>query len=269
MKVLLIVAAAFGAILLFLLATASANTALFARHYPWLIGLNVVVAVPSPPCSSGSCASSGARASAEGLRFAPQVAPDALLRPDGGDSRRADLRRVGPVPHQEHRGWFDVRVEKALESGLACLVAARSMRSWPISWTRRRCRAGGGRLSQPQQRGQLNRMREQAGSETIGLFTQSGQLIGSAASSLVCPHRPRRRRRSCNRCARAGVSAPSKEGPATFPSAYWYPCWRASSGPNRASCSSRMPFRRGRTECRSGAGGYTAITRNCRWRVRA
>ena len=34
MKVLLIVAAAFGAILLFLLATASANTALFARHYP-------------------------------------------------------------------------------------------------------------------------------------------------------------------------------------------------------------------------------------------
>ena len=45
MKVLLIVAAAFGAILLFLLATASANTALFARHYPWLIGLNVVVAI--------------------------------------------------------------------------------------------------------------------------------------------------------------------------------------------------------------------------------
>ena len=45
MKVLLIVAAAFGAILLFLLATASANTALFAQHYPWLLGLNAVVAI--------------------------------------------------------------------------------------------------------------------------------------------------------------------------------------------------------------------------------
>ena len=87
MKVLLIVAAAFGAILLFLLATASANTALFARHYPWLIGLHVVVAIALASLAHLAVAPALARASAEGLRFAPQVAPDALLRPDGGDSR--------------------------------------------------------------------------------------------------------------------------------------------------------------------------------------
>jgi hypothetical protein len=45
MKSLIIVAASFGGILLFLLASASANTALFARHYPWLLGLNAIVAL--------------------------------------------------------------------------------------------------------------------------------------------------------------------------------------------------------------------------------
>ena len=37
MKTLIIIASSFGGILLFLLASASANTALFARHYPWLL----------------------------------------------------------------------------------------------------------------------------------------------------------------------------------------------------------------------------------------
>ena len=45
MRRLIIVAASFGGILLFLLASASANTALFARHYAWLLGLNAVVAL--------------------------------------------------------------------------------------------------------------------------------------------------------------------------------------------------------------------------------
>ncbi|HQO29345.1 MAG TPA: PAS domain-containing sensor histidine kinase, partial [Accumulibacter sp.] len=45
MKILIVAAASFGGILLFLLASASANTALFARHYPWLLALNAVVAL--------------------------------------------------------------------------------------------------------------------------------------------------------------------------------------------------------------------------------
>ena len=45
MKHLIIVAASLGGILLYLLASASANTALFARHYPWLLGLNAIVAL--------------------------------------------------------------------------------------------------------------------------------------------------------------------------------------------------------------------------------
>ena len=45
MKTLIILTAAFGGILLFLLASASADTALFVRHYPWLLGLNAIAAL--------------------------------------------------------------------------------------------------------------------------------------------------------------------------------------------------------------------------------
>ena len=45
MTILIVIAASLGGILLFLLASASANTALFASHYPWLLGLNAVVAL--------------------------------------------------------------------------------------------------------------------------------------------------------------------------------------------------------------------------------
>ena len=45
MTYILIASTALAGILLFLLAAASANTALFARHYPLLVILNVAVAV--------------------------------------------------------------------------------------------------------------------------------------------------------------------------------------------------------------------------------
>ena len=44
MKYVLIFGVALGAILLFLLAAASGNTALFSRHYALLLGLNAALA---------------------------------------------------------------------------------------------------------------------------------------------------------------------------------------------------------------------------------
>ena len=44
MRILLIVGAVIAAIGLFLLASASADTTLFARHYPWLLALNAALA---------------------------------------------------------------------------------------------------------------------------------------------------------------------------------------------------------------------------------
>ena len=45
MNIALPIIAAMGATLLFLLATASANTELFASHYPLLIGVNAAAAI--------------------------------------------------------------------------------------------------------------------------------------------------------------------------------------------------------------------------------
>ena len=45
MKTLLILGIALAGVLLFLLATASANTSLFAEHYSLLLGLNAALAI--------------------------------------------------------------------------------------------------------------------------------------------------------------------------------------------------------------------------------
>ena len=190
MKVLLIVAAAFGAILLFLLATASANTALFARHYPWLIGLNVVVAIALGSLLVWQLRQLwrehrqkvfGSRLKLRLMLFFGLMAviPGALIY---GVSVQFLTKSI--------ESWFDVRVEKALESGLALGRSALDAQLADLM-----DKAQGAALEiadypELQQRGQLNRLREQAGSETIGLFTQSGQLVGSAASSLGMPVPP-------------------------------------------------------------------------------
>ena len=190
MKVLLIVAAAFGAILLFLLATASANTALFARHYPWLIGLNVVVAIALASLLIWQLRQLwrehrqkvfGSRLKLRLMLFFGLMAviPGALIY---GVSVQFLTKSI--------ESWFDVRVEKALESGLALGRSALDAQLADLMDKAQGVALEVADFPEPQQRGQLNRMREQAGSETIGLFTQSGQLIGSAASSLGMPTPP-------------------------------------------------------------------------------
>ena len=44
MRLLIILGAALAGVLLFLLATASGNTTVFAQHYPLLLGLNAALA---------------------------------------------------------------------------------------------------------------------------------------------------------------------------------------------------------------------------------
>ncbi len=72
LKYLLIMCVGFGAVALFLLATASANTALFAEHYSLLLLLNGGIALCSRRWSSTSCSlcgdDSGPACSAPSLR---------------------------------------------------------------------------------------------------------------------------------------------------------------------------------------------------------
>ncbi len=184
MKVLLIVAAAFGAILLFLLATASANTALFAQHYPWLLGLNAVVAIALLSLVGWQVRQlwRDHRAKVFGSRLKLRlmiffglmaVMPGALIY---GVSYQFLTKSI--------ESWFDVRVEKALESGLALGRSALDAQLAELM-----DKAQGAALEfadQPelQNRVFLNRQREQLAVDSMALFSLSGQLLGSATAGL-------------------------------------------------------------------------------------
>ena len=118
MKTLIIIAASFGGILLFLLASASANTALFARHYPWLLGLNAIVALSLFVLIVWQVRDlwQEHRAKVFGSRLKLRlmlmfgfmaVLPGILIY---GVSVQFVTKSIAT--------WFDVRVEKALESGV-------------------------------------------------------------------------------------------------------------------------------------------------------
>ena len=190
MKVLLIVAAAIGAILLFLLATASANTALFARHYPWLIVLNVLVAIALLSLLGWQLRELwrehrlkvfGSRLKLRLMLFFGLMAviPGTLIY---GVSVQFLTKSI--------ESWFDVRVEKALESGLALGRSALDAQLADLMDKAQTAALEIADYGDGQQRGQLNRLREQASAETLGLFTLSGQLLGSATSGLGQPLPP-------------------------------------------------------------------------------
>jgi len=189
-KVLLIVAAAFGAILLFLLATASANTALFARHYPWLIALNVIVALSLASLVGWQLRQLwreyreqvfGSRLKLRLMLFFGLMAvlPGALIY---GVSVQFLTKSI--------ESWFDVRVEKALESGLALGRSALDAQLAELMDKGQGAALEIADHADARVRGQLNRLREQTGAETLGLFTQTGQLLASATSGLAVPLPP-------------------------------------------------------------------------------
>lgn len=184
MKVLLIVAAAFGAILLFLLASASANTALFASHYPWLIGLNVVVALSLLSLVGWQLRQLwqehrqkvfGSRLKLRLMLFFGLMAvlPGALIY---GVSVQFLTKSI--------ESWFDVRVEKALESGLAL---GRSALDAQLAELMDKAQGAALELADypdNQHPAQMNRLREQTSVDTAALFSMSGQLLASATSGL-------------------------------------------------------------------------------------
>ena len=118
MSNLIIVAASFGGILLFLLASASANTALFARHYPWLIGLNAIVALSLLALIGWQVRDLWREHQAKifgsrlKLRLMLMFGLMAVL--PGVLIYAVSVQFVT----KSIETWFDVRVEKALEAGL-------------------------------------------------------------------------------------------------------------------------------------------------------
>jgi len=180
----LIISAALGGILLFLLAVASANTTLFAKHYPLLLALNAVSAVALVGLVVYQLVTLrrqlkarvfGARLSLRMLTFLAVMAivPGALVYTVSVQFLTKSIE-----------SWFDVRVEAALESGLGL---GRSALDSLMNDLRAKGRSMALELSDMpggQQVQALNRLREQAGVDEVLLLSPTGQVVGVASRQL-------------------------------------------------------------------------------------
>jgi nitrogen fixation/metabolism regulation signal transduction histidine kinase len=191
-RYVLVACACLGVIFLFLLATASANTALFARTYNLLLVLNgTMVAVLMGLVGyqllrlrkQHKAGVFGSRLAARLVLFFALVAvlPGALLY-------GVSVQFLG----KSIESWFDVRVDRALEGGLNL---ARSSLDYLLKETTNKAtqlaltlqEAEPGSISS-----RLNRASEQAGIYEAGLFSSSGGVLAVAgvSGSTLTPEPP-------------------------------------------------------------------------------
>lgn len=184
MKYLIIAAASFGGILLFLLASASANTALFASNYPWLLGLNAVVALSLFALIVWQVRAlwQEHRAKVFGSRLKLRlmlmfglmaVLPGVLIYAVSVQFVTKSIET-----------WFDVRVEKALESGVNLGRSVLDSLLDELSEKGRTMALDLGDLSEAQRRLALSRLREKSGVQFAALFSTNGLLLATATTDL-------------------------------------------------------------------------------------
>jgi len=186
-------AAAVGGILWFLLLlSTAADTVVFSRHYPLLIGLNIVLALGMVGLVGWQLRTlwRDYQAQVFGSRLKLRlmlmfgviaVLPGALVY---GVSVQFVTRSI--------ESWFDVRVEKALESGLQL---GRSTLDSLLNDLADKGRAMADELSDLQdasRRSALLRLREERGVQSAALFSVNGQLLASASAdfSSLLPELP-------------------------------------------------------------------------------
>ena len=185
MKVLIIVAASFGGILLFLLASASANTALFANNYPWLLGLNAIVALSLLALIGWQVRDLWRehRAQVFGSRLKLRlmlmfgvmaVLPGVLIYAVSVQFVTKSIET-----------WFDVRVEKALESGLNLGRSVLDSLLEELAEKGRLMAYELGEQSAAQRRLILSRLSEQNSVHSAALYSTSGELLATASSGLA------------------------------------------------------------------------------------
>ena len=176
-------AASVAGVLLFLLASASSNTPLFERHYPLLLALNataaaallVIVAVLIVRLVRRYRAGQfGTRMMARfALAFGLMgVVPGVLIYV-------VSVQFLG----KGIESWFDVRVDSALESGLALGRTTLDAMLGELNSKARTIAYGLSDIPESQQGQSLNRLREQAGVEQALLFTAGGRTLAAAAAS--------------------------------------------------------------------------------------
>ena len=180
----LLTALAAGGVLLFLLASASSNTAFFERNYPLLLGINGVIAALLFVLVLALI-----RRLVRRLR-ANQFGARMMLR------FTIAFALMGVLPgvliyivstqflSRSIESWFDVRVDRALESGLTLGRAALDNLKDDVSAKARSWALELSDVPESSQLSQLNRLREQGGIQDALLLSANGQLIGSSGTQL-------------------------------------------------------------------------------------
>jgi nitrogen fixation/metabolism regulation signal transduction histidine kinase len=191
-RYVLLACACLGVIFLFLLATASANTALFARGYDLLLVLNVTMVVILMGLVGYQLLRlrRNLKAGVFGSRLAVRlvllfalvaVLPGALLY-------GVSVQFLG----KSIESWFDVRVDRALEGGLNLgrsaldyLLKETTNKATQLALTLQEAESGAMAL-------RLNRASEQAGIYEAALFSASGGVLAVAgvSGSTLTPEPP-------------------------------------------------------------------------------
>jgi len=185
MRVLLIIGAALAGVLLFLLATASANTSLFEKHYPLLLALNAALAALLAGLVTYQVVALARKyrgrvfGSRLTLRFLVLFAMMAL----------APGLLVYTVSVQflskSIESWFDVKVDAALEGGLTLAQGAIDQMLSEMNVKVRAIALELADRPQAEQGSMLNRLREQAGVQEAVIITGNGRLIASASEDVT------------------------------------------------------------------------------------
>lgn len=184
MKALLILGIALAGVLLFLLATASANTSLFAEHYSLLLGLNAALAVALLALVGYQLASLRRRlkerifGSRLTLRFLLLFATMAVV--PGVLVYTVSVQFLT----KSIESWFDVSVDSALEGGIKLGQAAVDQMLAELNVKARAMALELTDRSDSQQVIALNRLRQQAGVEDAVVVAANGRLVASASDSL-------------------------------------------------------------------------------------
>jgi nitrogen fixation/metabolism regulation signal transduction histidine kinase len=180
----LLFAVSLSGVLLFLLASASGNTAFFERNYPLLLAVNGVIAallfilvllLVRRLVKRLRLGRFGARMM---MRFSIAFALMGVL--PGVLIYVVSTQFLG----RSIESWFDVRVDRALDSGLTLGRAVldnikddvtQKARSWALELSD---------VPESSQLSELNRLREQGGVQEALLLTGSGQLIGASLADV-------------------------------------------------------------------------------------
>jgi nitrogen fixation/metabolism regulation signal transduction histidine kinase len=185
MRALLIIAALLAGILLFLLTSATANTALFAGQYRLLLGFTAAVAVTLLGLVLWQLRQLWREHRNEvfGSRLKLRLMLMFALMAVGPGVLVYAVSLQFAVKSIE--SWFDVRVDKALEGGLNLGRNALDYLLADLSEKGRTMALDLGDAAGAARSAQLNRLREQAGVQAATLISTGGQVIASSTSERV------------------------------------------------------------------------------------